>query len=1055
MTLARNALILALGLLAAAPAQAAEPPAGTLTPTSGDLVYTGGPFVVPNLSPQVEPICEDDGQTCDVYALTVDLPADYLQRFPGSEIHLRVEWPSPEADFDVYVRDASGEVVAQAASSSNPELAVFPALPGTQTYRLEVIPFLPLAESFTGTVSLVPGGSGGGGGGDGGGVDLCSLSGQPNGGLAGLSLEAFRRFHTLPESAPMAGYLYFSMGSPLQWRELIARSGLRLVHSFERYLPAIFVTGTVGQFKALRTEPSIRYIEAHETLRFLGDTQSWATRVRVAQEAVSGGPYFDRQGRVLTGEGVTVSVHDSGLNALQGDFGDRLLGNWKAVGDPLLTGTAAYQDLGATNTDTTSGHGTHVIGTVGGDGRRSTGDYAEGTAPAQPGTYTGAAPGASLLMYSVGEVIEPVGVVPAGLLIYIDVSLQHLLDNLASYNPPVRVASFSLGNAGGSPYEPGTVRSCLSRDLVNAGISMVWAAGNSAGDGSADATSSFCKDPTPGVICVASYDDGNTGKLDGGLSSFSSRGERGRPETYPDIAAPGSNITSTCLQGLQGQITCTTGAETTWLPWYGTISGTSMATPHVAGALALLYQARPELTPAEAERLIKNTARKVGADYEPDPQNPGGTRHFGFGAGLLDLPAALDALGVAKAGAPAAGIEQRLVSDDVDDSVSVLAADVREVRVQESAAGETPAGITVRLTLADASDLSPLGALAYTLEMNANGVPVASSVLLDGSGPQIAEASSLNSAVPSSVSLDGNVLSFFVPYEQMGRPPRLAPLHNLRLTVRDAGGRVEDRVPSLGSPEGNTQENLFPMLTRPLTVLQQAPPPPAERACALPGITQVTSGPGTSGLASLPTGQDDLRQAWIAEPSDQPGKLVFTLKMANLAAPLPPDYRWYMYFGVPGGELDYFVAMDTTQGLPRFLYGTLSPLVTPAITVGTFTVLGTLDAASTYSEDGTITLVLDKASFPLPITAGMPLARVAASIRQTTNPVNGAGLTVDSAAAVLPYVVTDGVCADAPVGGPGQSADPDAPASGQFGGALGAGLLGLLLLAAGLGRRRR
>ena len=183
-----------------------------------------------------------------------------------------------------------------------------------------------------------------------------------------------------------------------------------------------------------------------------------------------------------------------------------------------------------------------------------------------------------------------------------------------------------------------------------------------------------------------------------------------------------------------------------------------------------------------------------------------------------------------------------------------------------------------------------------------------------------------------------------------------------------------------------------------------------EVACQLPGLTVLTSPTGVTGNGGLPTGQDDLRQAWFAEPAEMPGKLVISMKMASLSPQPPPGYRWIMYFSVPGDTNAYFAAMDTAgQATPRFIYGTRSAISTPAAEVGSFTVLGTIDAASNFNTDGTIQLVIDKASFPTPITTGMELSGIAASIRQTSNPQNGAGLTVDAATGAN-YTVVDNLC---------------------------------------------
>jgi serine protease AprX len=135
---------------------------------------------------------------------------------------------------------------------------------------------------------------------------------------------------------------------------------------------------------------------------------------------------------------------------------------------------------------------------------------------------------------------------------------------------------------------------------------------------------------------VASYDDLNTGTRDGNISDFSSRGQPGQPNTYPDIAAPGSNITSACRPYL---IVCSTGLDprngpgTLDIGTFNTISGTSMATPHVVGIVAQLFQRNPNATAAQIENAVKSTAYKFPSWAEHEA-----------GAGLIDAYAAAQAL---------------------------------------------------------------------------------------------------------------------------------------------------------------------------------------------------------------------------------------------------------------------------------------------------------------------------------------------------------------------------------------------------------------------------
>jgi serine protease AprX len=153
-------------------------------------------------------------------------------------------------------------------------------------------------------------------------------------------------------------------------------------------------------------------------------------------------------------------------------------------------------------------------------------------------------------------------------------------------------------------------------------------------------------DPTGGIISVASYFDRDNGTRDGVVSSFSSRGKAGDQSTYPDISAPGENITSSCRIYLP---ICSTGLDfkngpgVLDLGTFNTISGTSMAAPHIAGIVAQLFQANPSATPTQVENALKSTAYKY-ADGAPYESAPLGTTSFDKGYGLVDVVAAANAV---------------------------------------------------------------------------------------------------------------------------------------------------------------------------------------------------------------------------------------------------------------------------------------------------------------------------------------------------------------------------------------------------------------------------
>jgi subtilase family serine protease len=190
-------------------------------------------------------------------------------------------------------------------------------------------------------------------------------------------------------------------------------------------------------------------------------------------------------------------------------------------------------------------------------------------------------------------------------------------------------------------------------------------------------------------------------------------------------------------------------------------------------------------------------------------------------------------------------------------------------------------------------------------------------------------------------------------------------------------------------------------------------------ACTAPGVLAITDTAAPSLEAGVDpqqgNGSDDLQSVWIGEPADQPSKLIFTMKVASLST-VPQQYRWVSYFTAPDGTL-YYVSMTTNDGpTPAFTYGIHG--YDPAAGASTFQQLGTLDATSNFTPDGTITLVLDRSAPGLtsPLHTGDRLTSISASVRVSaaddpsgTAPA-GSGLTVDGAGDPNPYVLVGGTC---------------------------------------------
>lgn len=1012
-------------------ALAMDPPEGTMDENNTFLSSTGGPYAATNTTGLAgDPVCTPT--TCDEYLLNIGFDAGFVSANPNFEIRFEIGWDMAADDIDVYFYDDQGNELGTAATSANPEAFQVKLSQVTSSIRVVLVLFATAGSNATLTAELLQPQAGEE-------IDPCAPTGEANGGQAQVDPEVLADFERLGPNGIYGAFVHFNDRNDKRNDALLEGLGLSMLKDFRKYSRAVFVEGPVSALQSLVTEPMVGYIEYNRPMRYLGGTQSWASRARVAHEPVSGGPYRDANGQVIDGTGVTLGIIDSGLYGLHPDFADNLLHNFKVVN---ISGVGpSYVDIGHQDSESqVGGHGTHVTGTVAGRGQASQISYpVPEAAPYIQGTYTGAAPGAQIVHWGNG----------AGLLVLsVTTAYEHMLENMDSFDPPLVAVNNSYGSDPG-PYNPASAASCLIKEIVDRGVVMAFAASNDGGNGTVAMTSPACRDTTPGVICVASYNDLGTGDRDAPISGFSSRGEIGKTETYPDIAAPGDLITSTCFQSQASQAICTggdneVGADQDWFPWYGTISGTSMASPHITGIIGLMKQARPELTPAEIENIILDTARKVGGpgNYEADPQNPDGTTNFEYGAGLVDVPAILDALGVGKAGLPAKGAEWTVADGDADGSGG--ADDIVKLTMQDDNV-DGLSGIRYRLTVADGAGLGS-DEIRFRVENKVAGQAYETSVVSSASGMSIPDAGAGNDAVATEVSAEGNVVSFFVPYLSMGAPAINEPVHNIRAFALDATG-VTDVIPS---PAGDTDEKK-PSFGRPFTIQQVAGvlPPSNEKSCVLPGFTMHTSPAGNTGNAAG-TGHDDMRHIWLAEPSELPGKVVFTMKVDNLDPSPQPSHRWYVYFSLPDDPTNYWVAMTTDTGVPAFTYGTRDVVDGP-VGVGVYETLGNLAAESSWTTDGVITMVMDKAT--LGLETGTTLSAIVTSIRQTTNTSNGAGLTVDTAGGGSYTLVGNDVCLspDGPVATPSQ-AGPDDP--GRFGGALGLALLGAMFGGACLRRRR-
>jgi len=292
------------------------------------------------------------------------------------------------------------------------------------------------------------------------------------------------------------------------------------------------------------------------------------------------------------GQGVVVANLDSGVDNTHPDLANRWRGGSNSWYDPYAQHATPYDP---------TGHGTWTMGLmVGGDAGA---------------TSVGVAPGAQWIA---AKIFNDSGGATATA---IHQAFQWLLD--PDGNPATADAPQVLNNswAYGSPgcnlaFQPDL------QAVVSAGIVPVFAAGNYGPGGS----TSVSPANYPEAFAV-----GATNNLDQ-LYAYSGKGPSACGEAstiYPELVAPGVNVSTTDLFG-----------------FYTSQSGTSVAAPHVAGGLALLLSAYPELTVAQQRNALLLSAVDLGT---PGPDNS-------FGYGRINLPAAYDWV-VLNAGSPPPAVD--------------------------------------------------------------------------------------------------------------------------------------------------------------------------------------------------------------------------------------------------------------------------------------------------------------------------------------------------------------------------------------------------------------
>ncbi|MEV4245607.1 S8 family serine peptidase [Streptosporangium canum] len=255
------------------------------------------------------------------------------------------------------------------------------------------------------------------------------------------------------------------------------------------------------------------------------------------------------------GTGVKVAVLDTGIDAAHPDFAGKIATSQSFVPDAPVTDG--------------HGHGTHVASTIAGSGAAS------------GGKYKGVAPGAQLV---VGKVLDDAG---SGLDSWIIEGMEW------AANSGSKVVSMSLGAGPSDGTDP--ISQAVNDLSASTGALFVIAAGNS---GALPGSVSM-PGTAEAALTVAAVDKQDQ------LAGFSGRGPRfGDSGLKPDIAAPGVDIAAARASG--------TTMGTPMDDRYTSASGTSMATPHVAGAAAIMAQLHPDWKGPLLKSALMSTSKDDG-----------------------------------------------------------------------------------------------------------------------------------------------------------------------------------------------------------------------------------------------------------------------------------------------------------------------------------------------------------------------------------------------------------------------------------------------------------
>jgi serine protease AprX len=378
------------------------------------------------------------------------------------------------------------------------------------------------------------------------------------------------------------------------------------------------VPGTM--LSTLASESSVVYMTLDRPLTMTSNptTEEFATAI---EENIAASQYaFD-------GTGIGVAVIDSGI-ASHPDLNNANGVSRVVYSQSFVAGNSSPVDQ--------YGHGTHVAGLIGGSGASS------GSANGYPAVYAGMAPNVNLIDL---RVLDQNG---SGTDSQVIAAIQQAIALQSTYN--IRVINMSLGRPVFESYTLDPVDQAVEA-AWRAGIVVVAAAGN---NGRYAPTNGFATIGVPAndpaVITVGATRTLLTAtRVDDTIASYSSKGPTAIDHIVkPDLVAPGNRLVSLRVAGStldasypQYEVTASNGSSQ-----YFVLSGTSMATPVVSGAVALMLQQNPSLTPDQVKARLMKTAWKGFGQYSTsyDQYNNAYNNEydlFTYGSGYLDINAAL------------------------------------------------------------------------------------------------------------------------------------------------------------------------------------------------------------------------------------------------------------------------------------------------------------------------------------------------------------------------------------------------------------------------------